>query len=195
GTRVPSRRRSVLLTTSSMARTTLRGSSRRSPTAAARAGINAQPRLARAHDRLGARGRADLPEDVRDVIAHGLLADAEPVGDLTVVEAARDEGEHFGLAVGELRKGGGQAPGTAGIVAGGEERLDLGQKLIKAGLVLEQQVIPTLERNEAGVRDQRGEAPSFLERDTRLLTRVEDERRHVHLGCDVADIQIPERPH
>jgi hypothetical protein len=105
------------------------------------------------------------------VIAHGLLADAEPVGYVTVVETARDEGEHFGFAVGELRKGGGQARGTARLVAQGEERLDLGQELFEGGLRLDQQVIPTLEGNEARIGDQRGDAPSFLERDARVVTR------------------------
>src|SRR5215211_3454580 len=51
-------------------------------------GVDADPCLAGPHDRLGARGRADLPEDVRDVIAHRLLADTQPLGDVTVAEPA-----------------------------------------------------------------------------------------------------------
>src|SRR4051794_8433395 len=47
--------------------------------------------------RLAARGRADLPEDVRHVHARGLRADEELVGDLTVGPALGDEAQHLGL--------------------------------------------------------------------------------------------------
>src|SRR6185503_15999772 len=111
-------------------------------------GVDSDPRLARPHDRLGARGRADLPEDVRDVIAHRLLADAEPLGYPAVAEAAGNEAEHLGLAVGELRERRWRDRATPRLVVGREELVHFGEEPAECGLRLEQQMIPSLERNE-----------------------------------------------
>ena len=83
---------------------------------------------------------------------------------------------------------------TAGTIVG-EERVDLGQELIEGRLGLDQQVVPPLEGNEASVGDERSEATSLLERNARVVARMEDERRHVNLRRDVSHIQVPERSH
>src|SRR5215213_5911620 len=72
---------------------------------ALRVALHAESRVAGAHDRLGPRRRAELPEDVRHMVADRLVADAQPLGDVAVGEPARDEPEHLGLAVGEPGKG------------------------------------------------------------------------------------------
>jgi len=55
------------------------------------------------------RGRAvgygELGQDVRDVDAHGLLADEERTGDLAVRAAVAEQLEHFLLAAGEAERG------------------------------------------------------------------------------------------
>jgi hypothetical protein len=49
----------------------------------------------------GARGDADLLEDVLDVVAGGLHGDVEAGGDLLVGEAARQDAQHLHLAIRE----------------------------------------------------------------------------------------------
>src|SRR5262245_40461492 len=50
-----------------------------------------EARLARADDRGRAGLDAELAQDVRDVVARGALADAEPLADSGVVEALRHQ--------------------------------------------------------------------------------------------------------
>src|SRR5262245_5103746 len=57
-----------------------------------------QPMVFREHDRLCARLDAELLEDPRHVIAHGLLADEELAADVDVREAGRDAHEDLALA-------------------------------------------------------------------------------------------------
>jgi hypothetical protein len=53
-------------------------------------------------------GDADLGVGSLDVVADGLLADDELGGDLTVAQAARDEGEDLSLPCGQARRQGGR---------------------------------------------------------------------------------------
>src|SRR5204863_7759272 len=82
--------------------------------------LASEARFAGTHDRLGSIGDAELVEDVRDVVADRLVADAEPGPDLGVRAALGDQLEDLVLAVGELRKRRGRRrPGR------GEEGLEL----------------------------------------------------------------------
>src|SRR5688572_23762543 len=54
-------------------------------------GLDADRRPLGDHGRLGAARRAELAQDRRDVDARGLDADEQPLADLTVREALRDQ--------------------------------------------------------------------------------------------------------
>src|SRR5690242_9408367 len=64
-----------------------------------------QPGVAGADDGLGAAGDLKLAEDVGDVVANGLSAEDELLGDGGVGETLGDEAEDLALAVGQLREG------------------------------------------------------------------------------------------
>src|SRR5262245_40661015 len=67
-------------------------------------GRPAETRVAGSNDRLSPVLDLDLVEDMGDVVAHGLLRQIEPRGDLGVVEALRDEIEDLALARRERRE-------------------------------------------------------------------------------------------
>jgi hypothetical protein len=52
----------------------------------------------RGRDRLGAAVDPELHEDVLDVRGDGLRADDEPLGDLPLIHAVREESEHLALS-------------------------------------------------------------------------------------------------
>src|SRR5690606_14611977 len=64
--------------------------------------------LPRLHDGLGPARDPELAEEVGDVVADGLRADEQALGDLVVAETARDEAEHLALARGQVREGRGR---------------------------------------------------------------------------------------
>src|SRR4028119_1946076 len=64
-------------------------------------------------DGLGPVEDVELPVDVRGVVAHGLLRDAEGTGDLTVAHALRQGPYNLQLPVGERRGGELRAPAPA----------------------------------------------------------------------------------
>src|SRR5438874_11529562 len=64
-----------------------------------------EPAVAGEDDGLGPRPHADLVEHLRDVIAHGLAADGEPIADLRVAETVRDRGQDVALARRQRREG------------------------------------------------------------------------------------------
>jgi hypothetical protein len=70
-----------------------------------------------ADDRLGAVGHLELAEDIRDVVAHGLLAERQVLGDLWIGDMLRDRGRISRLRSVSSGKIGGAAPavGRAGI--------------------------------------------------------------------------------
>src|SRR5687768_1783666 len=108
-----------------------------------------EPRLARGDDRLGAVLDLDLVEDARDVVADGLVGQAQARGDLGIVEALRDELEDIALARREL-----------GEFAAACRREEPGQRLevdLPGGLVLDEHVVVALQREESRVGDQAGE--------------------------------------
>src|SRR5438067_1770902 len=57
--------------------------------------------IAREHDGLSPIPHSQFVVDVRDVIAHRLLADGETLADLCVGEAFADQREHLAFARGE----------------------------------------------------------------------------------------------
>ena len=79
---------------------------------------------------LGARGHAELAQDVRHVDARGVLADEQLVGDLAVGPAQGDQGQHLALALRQAEGIGGRR--GAGACRGGRGEVDpgpLGQRL------------------------------------------------------------------
>src|SRR5215218_989153 len=65
----------------------------------------AQPGFPCPHDRLSTVGYLQLSEDVRYVVADGLLAEVEVRGDLRVAATLSDEVKDLALAVGQFREG------------------------------------------------------------------------------------------
>ena len=109
--------------------------------------------LARLHDGLRAVLDADLGEDGRDVVAHGLLGEVEVRGDLRVVEPARDVLE-------DLRARGASGRGTPRRDrprGAADERLDLLDDAIERRLARHRHVAARLERHQARARDRRGD--------------------------------------
>src|SRR5204862_7202989 len=68
-------------------------------------GVDSEARLARAHDGLAAVLDRDLVEDVREVIAHGLLGEGQMRRDLGVVATTSEELEDLELAPGQAGEG------------------------------------------------------------------------------------------
>src|SRR5215212_8734168 len=62
----------------------------------------AEPSVPREHDRLRPRPDTELVEQVRQVIPDGLLADAEPLGDLRVAQPLPEQRQRLALAGREL---------------------------------------------------------------------------------------------
>src|SRR5262245_28753949 len=54
--------------------------------------------VSREDDRLRPAPHAELVEEIRDVVADGLLADREALADVRIGEALRDQDENFSLA-------------------------------------------------------------------------------------------------
>ena len=124
--------------------------------------------VAGSHDGLGAGGDVELGEDVGDMVAERLGAHAEPRRDLAVVEPPGHQVEDLGLACGEIGQMQRPARPTrclrlGGTGVGGEKTVQLGEELIERRLAAQQQMIPALERDEAGIgRAGRQLAPSAL---------------------------------
>src|SRR6185436_17031145 len=106
-----------------------------------RAGPLSQPPLARLDDGLRAALDADLVEDAGDVVAHGLLGEAETGGYLRVVEPLRDVLQDLRLARRE----------PAEALRAAEKALQLLEQPAERGLLLAQDVVVRLERHEARV--------------------------------------------
>src|SRR6185503_17081237 len=64
----------------------------------------AKPVIAREHDRLRARPDAELVEQIRRVIAHGLLADLQTRRNIRIAETVADERQDFALTLRQARK-------------------------------------------------------------------------------------------
>src|SRR5262249_47244143 len=114
--------------------------------------LTGQPKTAVAgeNDGLGARPNAELVEKVRDVVADGLLAQGEALGDGGVAQAFGHQSEDPALADGQ--------PGESRILAvearrGAREFENHAAEALPGGLVLEQDVILRLELHELGARD------------------------------------------
>ncbi len=143
-------------------------------TAAAEAGFTG------AHDRLGAPADAQLAEDGGDVVARGLLAHAQSLGDRGIVDALRDQLEHLQLAAGQLA--------DIGRVRRRlwQEVVERGHHLLPGRLGIEQDVVAAFERHEARVRNEAGERAAFVERHPLVLARMQHQYGTAHLRCDLA---------
>src|SRR3954464_10796162 len=123
-----------------------------------------------AHDELRPCLDFQLGEDAGDVVAHRLLAQGEPRGDLCVVEALGDEIDDFLLASGK----------TAERLARwrtAQEGTHLLEPAAVARLGLEQDVVAALERHEACAGNEAREKAALLERHACIVARVQHERR------------------
>src|SRR5436190_269319 len=60
--------------------------------------LPSEPAIPRKNDGLGARPDTELVEEIRDVVADGLLADRQALADLSIAEAIRDERQDLPLA-------------------------------------------------------------------------------------------------
>src|SRR5450756_147496 len=150
------------------------------------AGSRPHARLARAHDGLGPVGDIQLIEDAIDVIANGFWAYRQLACDRCIVEAASDQFEDLTLALrkfGEHRRFGSLGPTWAVNDAG-----DLGQELFPRRLVLQQDVIAALQRNEFRARDRTGNDPAFPERYAGVVLSVQYQRRAADLWQQVGDV-------
>ena len=63
----------------------------------------------------------------------------------------------------------------------GQKRSQLLKETGKCRLAFQDQMILTLQRDEAGARDARGHPPACFEGDSGVLPRVHDKRRHFDL--------------
>ncbi len=74
--------------------------------------------------RLQARIDTQLAEDIHHVGAHRLVADAEPLGDLLIVQTIRQRREHFPLAWSEPIEGRPLTPIAIALLADEAEQFD-----------------------------------------------------------------------
>jgi hypothetical protein len=121
---------------------------------------------------------------MRHVVAHRLLADVQFRCDRGVAQPPRHEREDFTLARrqrgerGLRRLGRRDAKKIEHRVAEPRPRR----------LVLEQHVVLRVELHELRARDARGEPFAFGERRDLVVARVNDQRRNLHLGQQVVDV-------
>src|SRR5262245_10222802 len=114
------------------------GCRRAAPLSATEAAVASQ------HDGLGPCPYAQLVEQVRDVVAHGLLADRQPLADLRVAQPLADQGQDAPLAGGQRLEH--RIPCSAGAQAG---ELEHGfAEALPGRLVLEEDVVARLELDE-----------------------------------------------
>jgi hypothetical protein len=103
--------------------------------------------IAREHDRPRARPDPELVEHVRRVIADGLLADAQSLGDVGVVQAVGHEREHLAFARRQSREHG------IARLAGLQERKHGVLKTLPRRFALEQDVVAGVELDKLGARN------------------------------------------
>ena len=116
---------------------------------------------------------ASLSQDVRDVAVHGVLAEDERRRDLAVREPCCDEAQHLRLAPAERRR----AVRLRGRRVVEEPR----ERALEVSLVvLPGQVRVARERDEARVRQQRGELAPAADRHRAVAPSVKHERRRRH---------------
>src|SRR5215218_3567365 len=127
--------------------------------------------------RGGARGLPRQPQlrvDVREVALHRAAAEEQPLRDLLVAEAGGHQPEHVALALAELGEVGRRRARSL-VVA--QERANLGEERVPGRLTLLEDVVVALERDEAGIRQERRQAPALLVWDGPVVAGVQDERR------------------
>src|SRR6185437_1095046 len=134
-------------------------------------------RLPRAHNGLGPVRDIQLVEDAIDVIANGFGTKRQLARDRGVVEPASDQFEDLALTHGKIAKcGPGRNPGLAE-----NETSDLGQELLPCRLVLQQNVIATLQRDEFSAGNRTRNHATFRERYASVVSRVQHQRRTIDL--------------
>src|SRR5260221_8241450 len=149
----------------------MRRQSRRALLPSGKPGPLPQAALAGEDDRLRPGLHAELVEDVRDVVAHGLLRKGELGGDLRVVQALRDALQDLAFPRREAGQG---APGR------GETGAQLLEKLDERGLVRKQDVVGRLQRHETRARDAAREGPASPEGPAPVAAPVDHARRAPH---------------
>src|SRR5258706_6332009 len=149
----------------------MRRQSRRALLPSGKPGPLPQAALAGEDDRLRPGLHAELVEDVRDVVAHGVLRKGELTGSLRVAQALPDALQALAFPRREAGQG---APGR------GEKGAQLLEKLDERGLVRKQDVVGRLERHETRARDAAREVPAFLEGHAPVAAPVDHERRAPH---------------
>src|SRR5215218_10293589 len=130
------------------------------------------------------RGAGGLPRDpqlgvhVREVALDRAHAQVEPPRDLLVREPGCHELEHLSLTGTQVGERLGRGP--LGL-RGAEEVVQLVDEEAPGRLVLEQDVVAALERDEAGAGDERRQQPSLRERHGLIVAGVEHQGRDTHL--------------
>src|SRR5262249_10263629 len=111
-------------------------------------------------DRLRAAPDAELVEEIRDVVADGLLADREAPADVGVGETLRNQRQDLALSRRGLREGGILLGGTRGARSRlGRDAHEIEDDLLEARprrLVLEKDVVARVELDELCSRNFRG---------------------------------------
>src|SRR5262249_31588065 len=125
-----------------------------------------------------------LVEQIRDVVADGLLADPEALADVGVGEPLRDQREDLALAGREIRE--------RGVVPGWSlETHEVENGLLETAprrLLLEKDVVARVELDELRSRDSRGRAAPLLDGTDLVVARVDDERGRLDLAEQVGDV-------
>src|SRR6185437_7947341 len=116
-------------------------------------------RLPRAHNGLGPVRNIQLVEDAIDVIANGFGTKRQLARDRGVVETARDQFEDLALAHGKIAK-----YGRSDLDVTVNETSNLGQELLPCRLVLQQNVIATLQGDELRAGNLTSNHATFRER-------------------------------
>ena len=119
----------------------------------------------------------ELVEQIRDVVADGLLADREALADVGVGEALANQRQDLALAGREAGEG-----GVLSATRRGRETHEVEDDLLKARpgrLVLEENVVAGVQLDELRTRDSGGQAARFRDRADLVVAGVDDERRRL----------------
>src|SRR5690348_7978260 len=113
-------------------------------------------------------------------------ADNETARDLVVAEAVGDEREHLELAAGQIL----EARDASSGLGSADELTQLGHEPGPGGLVLEENVVVALEREEACAPDPCREQTALLERDDRVTAWMDHEHGNRDVVEEVDDVDL-----
>ena len=138
------------------------------------------------HDRLRPVGRADLGEDVGDVVAHRLRVDDEPAGDGVVVEPAGNQVEHVELAGAEVR----ERRHRRGAAELGELGDGVGQVAVEHDVAGHDAVQGVLDLRRIGALDDVAPRAVADRRHRRLVVLGHGEDDHLDVGMVVRQLPV-----